>query len=72
MKIKYFSETNTLYLEFSDTSKREETQEIKKDFFAELSSDKILALTIENASQYVDIDNLEITNIHRVATGVKS
>ncbi|MBE7411370.1 MAG: DUF2283 domain-containing protein [Leptospiraceae bacterium] len=66
MKIKYYKETDTLYLELSDISKRAETVEIfdGSDVFAEKSeSGKILALTIESASEKMDLKDLEMESV---------
>ncbi|MFQ5709086.1 MAG: DUF2283 domain-containing protein [bacterium] len=49
MKIKYFEETDTLYVQLSD-SKVAETKELSENLHGDLDSDgKVVSLTIEHA-----------------------
>lgn len=55
MKIKYFQETDTLYIEFRSIDVHE-TRDLDDNTIADLDSDgRICALTIEHASERADI-----------------
>ena len=76
MKIKYFSDTDTALVEFSD-HKVNETREINQNIYIDLDrSGNLVAMTIEHARQqaslpflsYEQIDeNLPTKAVHRVA-----
>jgi len=66
MKIKYYGDTDTMYLELADVSERFETVELsgQSGVFAEISeAGKILALTIESASEKMNLKDLELESI---------
>jgi uncharacterized protein YuzE len=51
MKIKYFQDTDTLYIEFRET-KASETRDLDEDTLLDLDEDgNIVAITVEHASQ---------------------
>lgn len=55
MKIKYFQDTDTLYIEFRET-KVSETRDLDEDTILDLDKDgNILAITIEHASARTDV-----------------
>ncbi len=58
MDVKYFEETDTLLIDFSD---REivETRDAGEDLFIELDGDgKIVSLTVERAGEPIEVSNL--------------
>ena len=51
MKIRYFEDTDTLYIELSDR-RPSQTEELNENVLLELDNDgKVVGLTIENAKQ---------------------
>ena len=63
MRIKYFEDTDTMLIEFSDRDVAE-TIEISENFYAEVDEEgRVLALTIEHASQYADFSEFSISPV---------
>ncbi len=55
MKIKYFQDTDTLYIEFKSTEV-EQTKDLDEDTLLELDRDgNICAITVEHARERADI-----------------
>ncbi len=58
MKIKYFSDTDTALLEFSE-NKVYETKEINENIYIDLGKDgKLISMTIEHAKEQAAIKEL--------------
>lgn len=58
MAVRYFEDTDTLLIDFSD---REivETRDAGEDLLIELDADgKIVSLTVEHAGAHIDVSNL--------------
>lgn len=56
MKIKYFADTDTALLEFSNTPPVE-TQELNENIYLDLDSQgRVVSLTIEHASQSANVE----------------
>ena len=63
MRIKYFEDTDTMLIEFSDREVAE-TIEISENFYAEVDEEgRVVALTFEHASQYADFSEFSISPI---------
>ena len=63
MRIKYFEDTDTMLIEFSDRDVAE-TIEISENFYAEVDEEgRVVALTFEHASQYADFSEFSISPI---------
>jgi uncharacterized protein YuzE len=63
MKIKYFSDTDTALLEFSDTEVRE-TREINENIYIDLDKDGgLVSMTIEHAKQQANLAELSYLQI---------
>ena len=55
MKIKYFEETDTLYIEFRP-AKVEETKDLDENMLLDIDQDgNVCAITVEHASERADI-----------------
>ena len=55
MDVRYFEDTDTLHIGFSDRDIAE-TQEVGEDLLPELDSDgKIVSLTVEHAGAHIDV-----------------
>ena len=55
MKVKYFSETDTLVLNFSDKTV-EETRDLNENILIEFDKDgKLVSMTIEHAAQQTNV-----------------
>ena len=58
MDVRYFEDTDTLLIDFSD---REivETRDVGEDLLIELDGNgKIVSLTVEHAGEHIDVSNL--------------
>jgi len=65
MKIKYFSDTDTALLEFSD-SEVFETKEITENIYIDLNKDgKLVSMTIEHAKEQAAIKELSYQEIEK-------
>lgn len=63
MQIKYFEQTDTLYIVFSQ-NKIDKTVDISENILAELDcNDKIVALTVEHAKNQTDISNFSFNTL---------
>jgi uncharacterized protein YuzE len=63
MKIKYFSDTDTALLEFSDREVAE-TKEINENIYVDLdSAGNLVAMTIEHARQQASLPDLSYQQI---------
>ena len=63
MKIKYFQETDTLYIEFRDVEVAE-TRELDENTLIDLDFDEnICAITIEHAGDCADIRNFSFEQV---------
>jgi uncharacterized protein YuzE len=63
MKIKYFQDTDTLYIEFK-MGKVAETKDLDENTLLDVDSDgNICAITIEHASQRADIPHFSFEQI---------
>jgi uncharacterized protein YuzE len=65
MKIKYFSDTDTALVEFSDLEVAE-TKEINENIFIDLDpSGNLVAMTIEHARQQASLPHLSYEQIEK-------
>ena len=63
MKVKYFADTDTLYIEFSDQAIAE-TRDLDKNTLLDLDADgNICALTFEHASKRTDVQQVTLEGI---------
>ena len=63
MKIKYFEETDTLYIEFRP-AKVQETKDLDENTLLDLDQDgNICAITIEHASERADIPHFSFEKV---------
>jgi len=63
MKIKYFQETDTLYIEFT-AAPVAETKDLDENTLLDVGNDgKIIALTLEHASERADIPHFSFEQI---------
>ena len=63
MKIKYFSDTDTLYVAFNE-NEVEETKDIEDHITVDLDKDgNLVAMTIEHANQYTNLDEFSFQKI---------
>lgn len=63
MKIKYFEETDTLYIEFSDRG-IEESKDLDQNTTLDLDSNgNVLAITLEHASTRTDVRRLTVEGL---------
>ena len=63
MKVKYFQETDTLYIEFRSAEVRE-TRDLDEDTLLDLDGDgNIVAITVEHASDRAEIPHFSFEQI---------
>ena len=63
MKMSYFDDTDTLYIEFASSSVAE-TQDLDENTTLDRDSDgQIISITIEHASQRTDLSELILSGI---------
>lgn len=63
MKLSYFADTDTLYIEFSDSG-AVETRDLDENTLLDLdAAGNIVSLTMEHASKTADVHNLQISGI---------
>jgi len=63
MKVQYFEDTDTLYIEFQGRE-ISETRDLDENTLLELDSDgNVCAITFEHASQRTDISHLQVEGI---------
>jgi uncharacterized protein YuzE len=69
MKIKYFSDTDTALVEFSDR-KVAETKEINENIYIDLdTSGNLVAMTIEHARKQASLPYLSYDHIEKTSRG---
>jgi uncharacterized protein YuzE len=60
MKVQYFAETDTLYIEFRDRDIAE-TRDLDENTVLDLdASGNVCAITVEHASERTDVDRLTV------------
>lgn len=65
MKVKYFQDTDTALLEFSDHAVAE-TREINENIYVDLDADgNLVNMTIEHAKKRADLPNVVVEEIGR-------
>jgi uncharacterized protein YuzE len=63
MKVKYFSETDTAFIEFGSTAVFE-TKEVNENIFLDLDKDgNLVGMTIEHAKKQADISEFSLQQI---------
>ncbi len=63
MKVQYFSDTDTLYIEFSRDDVVE-TRELDENTMLDVDAKgKVCAITFEHASERTDLNQLEVTGL---------
>ena len=63
MKVKYFEDTDTLYIEFRD-SDITETRDLDENTVLDMDADgNVCAITFEHASQRTDVNQLTVEGI---------
>lgn len=63
MDVKYFEDTDTLLINFSD-GEIVETRDVNGDVLIELDDDgKIVSITIEHAGEFIDVSKLFFEHI---------
>ena len=63
MKVKYYKDTDTLYIEFSDRDVTE-TRDLDEDTVLDLDAKgRICAITLEHASRRTDVKHLVLEGI---------
>ena len=63
MKVSYFSDTDTLYIEFRSTG-ISETKDLDENTILDLDSDgHVVAITLEHASTRTDVQKLTLSGI---------
>jgi len=63
MKIKYFNETDTALIEFTN-AEIEETREVSRDIYLDLDSDgALVSMTIEHASRQAQLPEVQIEEV---------
>ena len=63
MKMSYFADTDTLYIEFRDHN-IVESRDLDENTFLDLDQDgDIVAITVEHASRRTDVENLTLSGI---------
>ncbi|WP_280549639.1 DUF2283 domain-containing protein [Halomonas sp. 11-S5] len=63
MKVQYFKDTDTLYIEFQGRE-ISETRDLDENTLLDLDSDgNVCAITFEHASQRTDISHLQVEGI---------
>jgi len=65
MNIRYFEDTDTALLEFSEASPVE-TREISEDFYVDLDSEgRLVSMTIEHAAQRASLGEVTFRRIEK-------
>ena len=63
MKVSYFEDTDTLYIEFR-TSNAAETRDLDENTLLDLDAKgKVISLTMEHASARTDVRNFQLSGI---------
>ncbi|HET9137009.1 MAG TPA: DUF2283 domain-containing protein [Candidatus Kapabacteria bacterium] len=67
MKITYFQDTDTLFVEFADRES-EETRDLDENTLAEYDKDgNLIAITLEHASARTDLKSFTYSNLDAIA-----
>jgi uncharacterized protein YuzE len=67
MRVKYFPDTDTAYLEFSERPSAE-TKEITENILVDLDKDgNLVGMTIEHANSQANIDEISFQQVKRKA-----
>lgn len=61
MKIKYYDDTDTLYIELSQPSADTETRQLDDDTFIEMTGGRLAGITIDHAKERTDFSDLMIS-----------
>jgi len=65
MKVKYFPDTDTLLVHFSD-KKIADTRDLNENVLVEFDKDgRVVSMTIEHAGQHVDVNEFSYQNVTR-------
>ena len=65
MKIKYFADTDTALIEFSDAPVKE-TKEVSEDVYLDLDAQGVLvSMTVEHAKQRANISEVSFVNMDK-------
>ena len=65
MKVKYFHDTDTLLVHFSD-KKIADTRDLNENVLVEFDQDgRVVSMTIEHAGQHVDVNEFSYQNVMR-------
>ena len=68
MRIKYFKETDTAVLEFSD-ARVAETREVSEDIYLDLDEDgKLVSMTVEHAAASASFPAVEVEEVASAST----
>jgi len=71
MKVKYFEDTDTILIEFSDREAAE-TIEVSENLYIDVDKDgKIVAITLEHASEQTDFSEISFSQLFRSKGKVK-
>ncbi len=63
MKVSYFNDTDTLYIELNDT-KIQDTRDLDENTLLELDADgNVIGITLEHASTRTDVSRLQLAGI---------
>ena len=63
MKVQYFEDTDTLYIEFQ-SQQIAQTRDLDENTLLDLDADgNVCAITFEHASQHADISHLQVEGI---------
>ncbi len=63
MKMSYFDDTDTLYIEFKEVE-TVETKDLDEDTILDIDKDgNVVSITIEHASKRTDVHNLSLSGI---------
>jgi uncharacterized protein YuzE len=66
MKIKYFADTDTALIEFSDAAV-EETKEVSEDVYIDLDAQgALVSMTVEHAKERANISEVSFLQMERV------
>jgi uncharacterized protein YuzE len=71
MKITYFEDTDTLFVEFADGN-ASDTKDLDENTLGEYDDKgNLLAMTLEHASDRVDLDSFSYDMLHKIQSGSK-
>lgn len=68
MKLKYFSDTDTAHVEFTDNNEVDETKEISENVYVDLDrKGNLISMTIEHAKENAGLSEFSYQEIVRKA-----